>query len=183
MSRSLALRYAQHLAERHEVFGLLLVLAMSLWPRPAQAQWRPDGVPVCTAPMGQFPKAAVPDGAGGAIVAWVDYRSEDADIYVQHIRASGALDHKWPADGLAVCTASGPQWPPVMVSDGAGGAIVAWHDFRAGNFSGLSDMYAQHVLASGEVDPVWPVDGLALSTAPGDQFYPKIIEDGGGGQS
>jgi hypothetical protein len=161
---------------------LSLGLSLAMWSPSADAQWHPDGAPVCTAPGSQIPNAAVTDGAGGAIVAWYDSRGgNDTDIYVQHVLASGAVDPIWPADGRALCTAIGPQWPPVMVSDGAGGAIVAWHDYRAGNLSGLSDLYAQHVLASGVVDPAWPLDGCALSTAPGDQSYPLIVGDGAGG--
>jgi len=157
---------------------LLAILASSAWSAPAGAQWRTDGAPVCTAPSNQFTPAIVADGAGGAIVAWYDYRGGGADIYAHHALASGAVDPAWPEDGRALCTASGGQYSPVIVADGAGGAIVVWQDDRGGN---SSDIYAQHVLASGVVDPTWPGNGRGLCTASDDQIYPTATTDGAGG--
>lgn len=51
---------------------------------------------------------------------------------------------------------------PRVVSDGAGGAIITWQDLRGGV---AYDLYAQHVQASGFVDPAWPTDGAALCQA------------------
>jgi len=65
----------------------------------------------------------------------------------------------------------------MIASDGAGGAIITWSDLRSGTDS---DIYAQHVLASGLVDPGWPVDGRAICTAAGDQSSPAIVSDGAG---
>jgi len=39
---------------------------------------------------------------------------------------------QWETDGVALCTASDDQWWPSIVSDGTGGAIVAWGDRRSG---------------------------------------------------
>src|SRR5207344_1673422 len=101
---------------------------------------------------------------------WLDYRSglSTPDIYAQRVLASGVVDPAWPADGRAVCTANGEQQNPAIVPDGAGGAFVTWADLR----DGISDIYAQRVLASGVVDPAWPADGLALCTASGPQAFP-----------
>lgn len=84
----------------------------------------------------------------------------------------------WPLDGRALCTAAGTQGQPTAVTDGAGGAIVTWHDFRSGTDY---DIYAQHVLASGAVDAAWPVDGRALCTAANEQFQHAIVTDAAGG--
>jgi hypothetical protein len=119
----------------------------------------------------------VSDGAGGAIVAWMDGRSaaSDFDIYAQHVLASGRVDPAWRADGTALCTAPGPQDSPKIASDGAGGAIVTWTDFRLG--SANADIFAQHVPNSGVVDPAWPANGRALALAAGTQFDPAIVSD------
>src|SRR6267154_453634 len=60
---------------------------------------------------------------------------------------------QWNANGVPVCTAANNQIWPTIVTDGAGGAIVTWADNRNSN-TGIynSDIYAQHVLASGAVD-------------------------------
>lgn len=163
---------------------VLIVLAMSLaaGTRPTYAQWHVNGATVCNAASEQISPSMIADGAGGAIVAWVDYRTNgypnNADIFAQHVLASGAMDPAWPANGTALCNTAGDQYVPTVVSDGAGGAIVAWSDHRSGT---NWDIYAQHVLASGSVDPAWPVNGTVVSNATGDQFDQKIIPDGTGG--
>ena len=81
----------------------------------------------------------------------------------------------WVQDGVAICTATGGQWSPMIVSDGAGGAIVTWYDSR----NGSTDIYTQRVNASGSVQ--WAADGVAISTATGAQQYPTITSDGAGG--
>ena len=85
----------------------------------------------------------VSDGAGGAIVTWLDLRNgTHMDIYSQRVDASGVV--QWTADGVALCTASDSQADHAIVSDGAGGAIVVWRDRR----SGWDEIYAQRVNAS-----------------------------------
>jgi len=44
-----------------------------------------------------------------------------------------------------------------------------------------SNIYAQHVLALGAVDPAWPVNGRGLCTGASTQQYPTIATDGFGG--
>jgi Secretion system C-terminal sorting domain len=166
------------------LFGFALVMAL---PRAAAAAWPTDplvNVPLSTYGGDQQFTAIVDDGAGGAIVTWQDYRSNwnNSDIYVQHVLASGSVDPAWPAGGRALCTAPHDQRAPTIVSDGAGGAIVAWSDGRNDGGSHInSDIYAQHVLASGMVDPAWPLSGTLLCNADGDQRYPQLVTDGEGG--
>ena len=141
--------------------------------------WTANGVRICTASGEQSYPKIISDGAGGAIVTWDDYRSgSNHDVYAQHVLASGAVDGAWPLDGRALCSAGNDQVVPTIVGDGAGGAIVTWPDFRGPN---SWDTYAQHVFASGAVDPAWPADGRALSTASGIQGNPTIVADGAGG--
>jgi hypothetical protein len=139
------------------------------------AQWAGDGVVLCTAAGDQSEPTIIPDGAGGAIVAWYDYRGgPTADIYAQGISAAGAT--QWTGDGVALCTASGDQLSPTIASDGTGGAIVAWYDLRSGTDY---DIYAQRISAGGTAQ--WTVDGVALSTAWDAQTFPTIAPDGTGG--
>jgi hypothetical protein len=121
----------------------------------------------------------VADGAGGAIVAWTDSRGgATSDIYAQHVFASGVVDGSWPLDGRGICAATGSQSDPHLVADSFGGAFLTWHDLRSGPGS---DLYAQHVLAAGTLDVLWPVDGRALSLASNNQESPRIVADGAGG--
>ena len=88
----------------------------------------------------------------------------------------------WPHDpnngNVALCTAANDQGPPMIVSDGAGGAIVTWEDFRSGT---NWDIYAQRVSAAGV--PQWTANGVALCTAANTQGSPMIVSDGAGARS
>jgi hypothetical protein len=137
-------------------------------------QWTFDGVQICAVMGEQSACSIVSDGHGGAIVAWQDHRSgSNFDIYAQRVNASGAV--QWQSQGLALCTATENQWYPAIVSDGSGGAIVTWEDYRGGNY----DIYAQRVSASGAVQ--WGSDGIAICAATTAQMYPAIVSDGSGG--
>jgi len=142
--------------------------------------WPAQGRAVCAAPLDQGAPAVIADGAGGAIVAWEDSRSvlTGADIYAGHVLANGTMDPAWPADGRALCTASDAQHEPHLVADGTGGAIVVWHDHRS---TTNWDIYAQHVQAGGTNDPAWPANGRLLCSATNDQVRATIVSDGSAG--
>src|SRR6185369_6282308 len=116
-------------------------------------------------------EAIISDGVGGAIVTWSDDRSSQngSDIYAHHVLATGAVDPAWPVNGTAVCSVIGEQISPAIISDGAGGAFVAWNDGRSGATVNDIDIFAQHVLASGAIDPNWPVNGAPVTIAPKGQ--------------
>src|SRR5205809_4830636 len=101
--------------------GVVIVAALAT---SAEAQWQHDGVPVCTASGFQSAPTAVPDGSGGTIIAWVDERSSPFRIYAQHLDSTGVS--QWTANGAPLCSSGGPQYYPAAISDGLGGAIVAW---------------------------------------------------------
>lgn len=160
--------------------AVLASLALAISSSPVSAAWPTNpnvNVPLCTAASSQQTPAIAADGAGGGIVSWADFRGPSGDIYCQRVLASGMIDPNWPADGRGLCTASGTQAKPAMVSDGNGGAIVAWQDYR----NTYSHVYAQHVLASGAVDPSWPANGKAICTSAIAQVYIVMASDGAGG--
>jgi hypothetical protein len=136
-------------------------------------EWTANGVALCTAAGEQAYPKIVPDGAGGAIVTWHDFRGSGADIYAQRISAAGAV--LWTANGVALCTATGEQSYPTIASDGAGGAVVTWYDYRS---STNYDIYVQRISAAGAV--LWTANGTALCTATGNQQSPTISSDGVG---
>ncbi len=141
-------------------------------------QWIANGVAVCTSssvgPHPRPPLQIISDGSAGAIITWYDYRSgSNYDIYAQRVDSAGVV--QWTADGVAICTNPGNQEWPQIISDGSAGAIITWHDDRSGNW----DIYAQRVDSVGAVQ--WTADGVAICTAPGDQYSPQMISDGSGG--
>src|SRR3989338_7752468 len=139
--------------------------------------WTPDGVVISTAANSQGYPSIVTDGSGGAIITWWDYRSVYTDIYAQRIDANGNV--LWTANGVPISTSASWQEYPTIVSDGSGGAIITWMDYRCGGYSCYSDIYAQKVDANGNV--LWTANGVPISTAAYAQRYPTIVTDGNGG--
>jgi hypothetical protein len=147
--------------------------------------WEPVAGVTVTAPGGflEFPRLAA-DGSGGAVVAWIDHRGSVYDagswyapaIYAQRVTGEGSV--AWTADGVLVCGKRVPYLIPVMqvVSDGSGGAILAWADDR----DGVGHVLAQR-LAGADGAAAWVADGMYLADAPGGQGAPVAVSDGSGG--
>jgi predicted lipoprotein with Yx(FWY)xxD motif len=137
------------------------------------SQWTSSGVALCTATNHQTAPAIALDATAGAIVAWVDTRSGVTDIYARRVSSAGAP--LWTADGVVICNAASGQDSPVIISDGSGGAIIAWQDSRNGNV----DIFAQRVNSTGVVQ--WTANGVPVCVATGDQNALRMISDGAGG--
>ena len=135
-------------------------------------QWAANGVVICNAAINQTYANIISDGAGGAIVVWQDNRGGNNDIYTQRVNASGVV--QWTANGVPIGSAAGDQAGPVLVADGAGGAIEAWYDNRGGNY----DIYAERINASGSILWVFPT---VVCGATGNQLYATITSDGAAG--
>ena len=137
----------------------------------------PDGAAVVARASTQYQPVAVSDGAGGALFAWTDQRSDGGDIYARHLTGAGVPAAGWPADGRALCTAANYQTATQIVADGSGGAIVCWQDGRSGDY----DIYMQRVTGSGNIPAVWTTDGVAVCTAAATQEFPTLVSDQAGG--
>ena len=136
--------------------------------------WAADGVPICVGPGNHWDPVITGDGLGGGIIAWYEERYDTtADIYAQHISGDGVV--QWTTDGVPVCTAPNGQVTPVITTDGVGGAIVAWLDFR----DGVVELFSQRVSQSGLM--LWQTDGVRLCDASDFQYAPAITADGSGG--
>lgn len=135
--------------------------------------WTIDGVAVCDAFPWQRGPAIVTDGSNGAIIAWDDLRIGNAEIYAQRIDAAGVP--VWARNGVPVCTSLPHDAPPVAVSDGARGAIIAWLDMREID----PGLYAQRIDDSGILQ--WKSNGVPVCTVPGGQRNPRMIPDDSGG--
>ncbi len=150
------------------VFFCLAVAAV-----PAAAQWVENGIPVCTATGDQERHDVLRTDWGMTVIVWHDYRGADADIYAQCIDPFG--NTLWPSDGVPVCTETGHQYNPVIVTDGDGGAIIIWEDTRSGD----EDIYAQRLDVDGNA--LWASGGVLVCTAVLDQEGIEAIPDGSGG--
>lgn len=134
-----------------------------------------ENTAICTAKGQQSAIQAIGDGVGGAIIVWEDTRNVHFDIFAQRIDAKGNV--LWQKNGVPVCLAEENQRQPKIISDGAGGVIITWHDLRRGISD--SDIYAQRIDASGS--PLWKVDGITVCDEINEQDSPCIVTDGAGG--
>lgn len=130
--------------------------------------WQDSGVILAKGVSLQSPVAA-PDSSGGVITAWVDQRGIDADIYAQRVDATGRI--LWQKGGIPVCTASGLQDLPQIVSDGQGGVFISWWNYDGDP----PTIVAQRINQDGKI--LWPENGITI--APNDNPF-KMINIGQG---
>jgi len=137
-------------------------------------QWSSNGAWVSdlTGSVNERGMVITTDGAGGAIAVWREQQTHD-DLRAQRIDSGGFL--MW-GTGVVVSNATRHQRPARIVSDGVGGAVIAWQDERAGGLP-VSDIYAQWLDSLGI--PQWTANGVAVCTATGIQEEPDLIHDNG----
>jgi hypothetical protein len=151
---------------------MLLALCLILAAAPAWALWVTNGVLVCGEQYNQTGQRIISDGSQGATMVWMDYRSGTSwDIYGNRVDRDGNIR----PGGVPICTADGDQTAPQFISDGTGGGIVTWQDFRFGEW----DIYAQRVDGTGIAH--WADNGIPICAEDGDQTMPSIVPDGAGG--
>ncbi|MDD3641963.1 MAG: FlgD immunoglobulin-like domain containing protein, partial [Candidatus Krumholzibacteria bacterium] len=134
--------------------------------------WGTSGNCICCDPASQSSPEMVSEGLGGAIVAWVDMRNGNADIYGTRVYYGSGY---WGAgEASSICSAAGNQNYHSIERYGVYGAVVAWRDERGGNV----DLYAQRIDVSN--NRYWATDGIAICSYVGTQAIEDIAEDGAG---
>ena len=102
--------------------------------------------------------AAVPDGAGGAIAAWMDNRTGSYRLYTQRIDTNGNL--VWGPGGVAVTgdLANAIVENLAIAVDGEGGAVITWNE----QFNDPHTLRAQRLDADGNTQ--WAAGGVVVDT-------------------
>lgn len=93
--------------------------------------------------------AIAADGAGGEFVTWPRRYDEYGYrwlTFIQHVTGQGTPAPGWPNDGIRVSTST-YQIEPHIISDGHGGAIVAWVEDCCGRIG----VFARRFAADGPV--------------------------------
>ena len=149
---------------------LPVVITMTL---PAWADWQSEGIPVCTAAGNQLELVSKPDGLGGMLMVWADYRDSQRKIYAQRVDETGDL--LWTANGVLL--GADPSYHPWICPDGTGGAYIAW-DNRSDSYG---DIVVQHLGSTGT--KLWASAGIVIASGIGwtDNSRPVCAEDGLGG--
>lgn len=112
------------------------------------------------------------------IVVWQDNRGGNYDIYGQRYNQNGVA--QWTVGGKVLVTATGNQPASSNISlaaDGAGGAILSWHDNRSGE-----NIYALRIDENGDPVTGWTANGDKVSSDPTAIYgAPKILTDSSSG--
>ena len=133
--------------------------------------WDDNGTIICNTDSYESRPDLCNDGQGGAIIVW----DVNQDVYAQRINSTGTT--LWDDNGTVICNESSSQYfARGIVSNGSGGAIVAWDDMRDSLITG-EDVYAQKVDTNGNTywgnGSMWGINpdrnGTVISNALGTQ--------------
>ncbi|MHA1252569.1 MAG: hypothetical protein ACTSRP_21465 [Candidatus Helarchaeota archaeon] len=138
--------------------------------------WGTNGIIINNGSLELYPPQIVSDDAGGIIVTWAEERNSNVNIYAQRIDANGNIN--WTQNGVVICNADDLQKNPKIVSDGDGGAIIVWEDYRNSQSTDC-DIYAQKINSSGQIQ--WQNNGIPICTETGNQINLRICSDENGG--
>lgn len=135
--------------------------------------WPYGGAPVCLAPDNRVGLRMEPNGAGGVLLVWSDYRDHnDDDVYGLRMLADGTRAPGWPVDGLPVTDNTALDDYTDLAPDDQGGAYLCWDQYSTatGDQVMLRHVTAAGSLAAGLVVPSQVVNAI-----------PHIVADGEGG--
>lgn len=118
--------------------------------------------------LGMTEVDAAADMSGGGYIAWLG----GSTLAVVRVHADGSFPAGWPTNGVTIGTGYGSGQPRGMVSDGLGGALLAWNNF-------IPQFVLQRITPSGEFPPGWPSGGLVLTSRNVPAY--GIAKDGSGG--
>jgi hypothetical protein len=148
--------------------------------------WEPDGVRISESLWpgnGKFNPQIASDGTGGAIITWWELRDGfNASVWAQRVKADGTV--AWVVNGVPVAYGGDIVYAgyPKILSDGMGGAFIAWQDEREINGYGFR-VYVQRLDSNG--NPQWAVNGVKVSPPIGQRDISmrghSMISDGSGG--
>ncbi|HMO61234.1 MAG TPA: hypothetical protein PKC39_01240 [Ferruginibacter sp.] len=147
--------------------------------------WAAAGVPVVTTALNQIAagenldsRSLITDGAGGTIYCFAQSavnREDTVKLFAQRLNASGV--RQWNVAGISVCNIESSKSILKMVSDGAGGVVAAWQDFRTAM---QPTLYAQRITSAGTAS--WTTDGINILPANESIHFSQqgMTEDGAG---
>ncbi len=155
--------------------------------------WGTDPVVISNDPRRESRPDITGSNTGGIIVSWVRQPElgdpPGTQVMVQKMDVSG--NALWTPGGIVLVdseTVGGSDYAwktfevvPVTASDGLGGAIIAWNDWRnEPGTGGNDDVFAQRVNDQGTIQ--WAENGISLVQDPGgSQRRPQIAADQAGG--
>lgn len=133
--------------------------------------WATNGNAVYTSSVDEKELSLCNDGAGGLLIAFThSFSGADHDIYASHVSSAGS------ASTISIAVTGLDQDRPVIASDGAGGAFIAYEQVTG---VGNTDIKVAHI----EGSPLFLtllLDITVCNTA-NNQTVPDIASDGANG--
>lgn len=152
----------------------LLISAFLSMAFAQETIWESNGIPIRQGVHIEWQKTVCPGENGTAIFVWSDTRFGARNVFAQKIDTNGSL--LWGDEGAAVTHLPGRQEDPVAITDGSGGAFIAWVDYR---FDEEGDIFIQHVDSDG--NNLMNNEGEALAQVIGRHLTINMCTDSSGG--
>ena len=99
-----------------------------------------DGAPIRQGVHVEWYRTVAPGEQGEVIFVWSDTRFGMRNIFAHKVNQNGLL--LWGESGAIITDLPGRQEDPVAITDGSGGAYIAWVDYR---FDAEGDIFLQHI--------------------------------------
>ncbi|MBC8323452.1 MAG: T9SS type A sorting domain-containing protein [Candidatus Marinimicrobia bacterium] len=152
------------------IFSGLLITILS----GQETLWEANGIPIRQGVHIEWQRTVCNGDNGSAIFVWSDTRNGSRNIFAQKVNSSG--NFLWGTDGVAVTDLPGRQEDPVAITDGNGGAYIAWVDYR---FDDQGDIFIQHIDNNG--NRLMVDDGESLARVDGRHLTINMCTDSSGG--
>ena len=133
-----------------------------------------DGAPIRQGVHVEWYRTVAPGEQGEVIFVWSDTRFGMRNIFAHKVNQNGLL--LWGESGAIITDLPGRQEDPVAITDGSGGAYIAWVDYR---FDAEGDIFLQHINSDGEI--LLDSNGVALAQVSGKQITINMCTDSLGG--
>ncbi len=152
----------------------VLIVAVFSIAFSQETLWDNNGIPIRQGVHIEWQRTVCNGDNGSAIFIWSDTRNGSRNVFAQKVNSNG--DFLWGDDGSAVTNLPGRQEDPVAITDGNGGAFVAWVDYR---FDDEGDIFIQHVDNNG--NRLMNDDGESLARVDGRHLTINMCTDSSGG--
>ncbi|TFF89529.1 MAG: hypothetical protein EU549_00220, partial [Promethearchaeota archaeon] len=136
--------------------------------------WNSNGILISNRTGNSTNPVVTSDGEGGAIIAWQDDEVGNWEIYCQRINSTG--QSPWNADfnRTRITTNGYNDTKPIIVSDGSGGAFIAWQTNINFPINLGKKIYMAHITSTGSVD----LTPRRVCGTSNDQQKPRMVSDG-----
>lgn len=160
--------------QQHEGSAQLCLQKFNL---SGQAMWGEPQACEEVGAAGRLDYSLAGDERGGSWLLWRTPSIDDGRIMLQKWHNSGQAIDLVPWAAVRPTASSHPRLEHIAAASGKhNDAYVAWEDYRTGKDN--ADIYLQRVDEEGF--PMWPVGGVPICRATGNQRLPRILPVKGG---